>query len=293
MMISAPYKEDMDLLLNQHKRHFQDDSEYSQSLPRCRRRISDSDIDASIQGCAREFNQSLWLDESISSSRAKRRIDDISDDLWDIDDSDEIRQSTARCRLSPLEQDEFHGENIDQNNIGEPSISRGEAAVSDEDAEGFFALNKSKKRYPSQADYMVDEIIRKHRKGVYRDSYIPNDFDSKIPTSIGPHPTTDHALSMMVPSHISAALNETSELRSRRGSTVPRQPQSTRSIKASSVSHRECFEGDSESESEETVGTRAVSRWTYGELDGDMEIDYFAGDDLTDIDDDVEDLGTY
>jgi hypothetical protein len=34
-------------------------------------------------------------------------------------------------------------------------------------------------------------------------------------------------------------------------------------------------------------------RISHGELEGDMDIDYFAGDDLTDIDEDVEDLGTY
>jgi hypothetical protein len=51
-------------------------------------------------------------------------------------------------------------------------------------------------KYLRKVDFLVDELIRKSHRTEVSKQFCPKDFDSNLPSTLGPSPTTDHALSM-------------------------------------------------------------------------------------------------
>ena len=133
--------------------------------------LDPSSLDTSIQHCMASLRRKLTIEdicdesmESHSNKRQKSTFDDPPDFLTDIEDNIEV----------PKAEDNL-------TNFGEIEE---------------FPLSRKKKILV--ADILVDELIRKQRRRA-QFTGVPLDFDSLIPNTIGPHPTTDHALSLTIP----------------------------------------------------------------------------------------------
>jgi hypothetical protein len=260
MMISNPYT---DLHI---KRRRDEDSEFSQPKFWKRALYSNENIDDSI---ALDLHQSLLLDDD--HARNKRGIEDISDDLWDIEDSDDLTQARHRPRREP-ESEAAPTVDIINDNIEQVVLPRKNKYIS------------------SHADYLVDEVIRKHRKNMFRDPSAPDDFDSRIPNYVGPNPCGDHALSQLVPAFMTdKALHAVTT------PVVPSYPRRNERQKASAalstVSHRECFENGTGPD-DPPPEMLSYSCWPPGNGVGpSMEI--CCDDEYVSSDEDVEDLGAF
>jgi hypothetical protein len=60
-------------------------------------------------------------------------------------------------------------------------------------------------KYGRKVDFLIDNLIRKTRRTTEAQKY--NDFDSQIPHTIGPEPTTDHILSLYIPTDMKVSNN--------------------------------------------------------------------------------------
>lgn len=246
-----------------------------------RKRIFTEDIDNTIQVCAHDLHQALMLhdrDMNVPSSGSKRRSDEVSEDVWDIDEQDDTQYVHSRRKPNPI---------IEQH----PNI---ENECPEEFVDQIVFPRKTKQCYSSHADFLVDEVIRKHRKNQFRDPYVPRDFESGIPSAVGPHPATDHALSVHVPSNLIAQC--TQSVTPQNLAVLPKRESrahhnnSTEAM-SPTASHQECFEYVGEDVDPTNYQLNCWPTAVNSSCD-EMEVENVTTDEDS-SDDDVEDIGTF